>query len=90
MVELFEFMIARCAPEDIKDAYVKYADYEALEAKANDWHKVADDRTKEIIRLEAKLAKFKREYPRMDLLIELENTNNRLKAALDAATKGRE
>ena len=30
--------------------------------------------------LEAEVAKFKREHPRMDLLIELDNTNTRLKA----------
>ena len=37
-------------------AWIKYSDYEALEAKCNDWHKVADERSAEIIRLEAKLA----------------------------------
>jgi seryl-tRNA synthetase len=31
MVELYEFMIARCSPENLDEAYVKYTDYATLE-----------------------------------------------------------
>ena len=79
MVELFEFMIARCAAEDLANAYVKYADYEALEAKlarlveAAEYSKAAIDNY------------IHKEWG----IQELQVSYDKLKAAI-AATQGRE
>ena len=57
-------MVDRYDPELDSATWIKsdtgqvvfYEDYKALEARCNDWHKVADERSAEIIRLETKLA----------------------------------